>query len=244
MACPPLKNPDPRSQTKIQCVGEGTRRGYRSPGDGYWAETRPCPVLIPGWQPFTSNSPTSAPAPWSPLAGSSPQLTASTASMPRRFLFQPTLQSSMFWHIVSVFLHEKLKGAQVDVKEMGALKHRLTVVAEQGLRTERARDLQTLTPQHQHCFMNRLYLDKHSVRGKPKNVLCADAVYVSPFDVDQQASLVIVKVQRSSATALNHDTLWAINGSLAAFKASVQPEYFTSLWSSLIHCKPVLASTN
>lgn len=41
--------------------------------------------------------------------------------------------------------------------------------------------------------MNTLYLDKHPVRGKPKNVSRADAVYIS------QASVVIVQVQ-----SMNH----------------------------------------
>lgn len=74
------------------------------------------------------------------------------------------------------------------------------VAAEQEVATQKARDTKPLTPQH-HSFTNALYLDKHAVRGKPKNVSLTHAVYMR---VHTFPSIVIVQVQMSEAKALHH----------------------------------------
>lgn len=77
---PKTEKPNPPCSPKRRRVAKSTRRGDRSPWAGYFSGRRLCPVLTPGWRPFTSGSQTSAPAPWSPRAGSSRRLTASSAS--------------------------------------------------------------------------------------------------------------------------------------------------------------------
>lgn len=77
---PSLRVPARPRRANGPSAGKGTRRGYPWSGRGYWAETRLCRVLIPGWWPFMSGSWTSAPAPWCRPAGSCLPLTASSAS--------------------------------------------------------------------------------------------------------------------------------------------------------------------
>lgn len=84
---PSLRLPACPRRANDPSAGKGTRRGWPSPGGGYWAETRLCRVLIPGWWPFMLGSWTSAPAPWCPPAGSCLPLTASSASTIVAFAF-------------------------------------------------------------------------------------------------------------------------------------------------------------
>lgn len=106
------------------------------------------------------------------------------------------------------------------------------LTVEQEVTTQKARDLKTSTP---HSSVNTLYLDKHPVRGKPKNSPHTDAVYMEmhtfPFRRQQTGSCCHCsssKIFTWSSASLNW-TLLAVNGSAQRFNS------FTAIFYSKLY---------
>lgn len=170
MSCPSLRCPAWTGDASSQSVEKGTRRGYL-PGAEYWAVTRLCQVLIPGWRPFILTSWTSAPAPWCPPAGSYLPLTASSAS---------TIKSCavFVFILLSVFIPEL-----AWVTAAFAVVPFPWMVLLRGGSNLRRGIMRWLWPP----FTNTLYLTKRLVQGKLKQ---ASHRLWFPFDVNKRESAV------------------------------------------------------